>query len=574
MRKQTKIAAVVAAAALVAIGGSMTAMAASGWQQENGQWIYLDANGDYVTGEWKRSGDNYFYLDWDGYMATNSLIQDGDNYYWVDANGAMVKNQWIAVPTDDADDPSIEHRWYYFGSTGRAYRDASGFAKKTILGKKYAFDDQGRMLYGWVDGDGMEVNDYDNPCLEATYFFRPNDTTTVNGITYTGGEMWTGWYLYEDGIDEYEYEGLDYIYQYFNPTTGVKVEGTTKRIEGYTYVFDEDGIMLSGWQPATGSVAAGSQSQYYNADNQGWRQKNSWVWAVPSEDMTTAGTDHEDETYRWFYVGADGKVTADKARRINSKWYIFNEDGIMKTGLISVVNNDGSEVKGISAKAQIDEVLKLDEMNGDEVKAYPSTDLFYFSQDEAGDGSMKTGSNVQIELADGEYTFGFERNGLAFHGEENKKIYNHGILLTGGDMRYDVAQNPVSKKYYVVGPTGTFASNNSTVRDADDNYYAVVGGYIFFVPASDDAAKVAKAIVTIGKGDNSGLYVEDGKTNEDGELVYRDGMRRATDAEVADGTKTLYVKSSSDYVEVAYETYWESSYTPNFKGNWFKPVTE
>ena len=130
MRKQTKLVAVLSAAALVALGASMTSMAATGWTQEDGLWYYYNANGDYVTDEWKRSGDNYFYLGWDGYMLTNQLVQHGDNYYYVDANGAMVKNQWVAVATDGND--SVDHRWYRFGSTGRAYRGSNGFRKVTI----------------------------------------------------------------------------------------------------------------------------------------------------------------------------------------------------------------------------------------------------------------------------------------------------------------------------------------------------------------------------------------------------------------------------------------------------------
>ena len=223
MRKQTKLVAVLSAAALVALGASMTSMAATGWTQEDGLWYYYNANGDYVTDEWKRSGDNYFYLGWDGYMLTNQLVQHGDNYYYVDANGAMVKNQWIAVPTDDSDDPNIEHRWYYFGATGRAYRNSTGFSKKTINGKKYAFDDEGKMLYGWVDGDGMELNDDENAPLSAVYFFGPNDTTTIDGVTYTGGAMVTGWYNYLEGIDEYEDEGRDSLWLYFNPSTSLSL---------------------------------------------------------------------------------------------------------------------------------------------------------------------------------------------------------------------------------------------------------------------------------------------------------------------------------------------------------------
>ncbi len=50
MRKQTKLVAVLSAAALFAIGASMTSFAATArWDQEGEDWVYLDKDGDKVT---------------------------------------------------------------------------------------------------------------------------------------------------------------------------------------------------------------------------------------------------------------------------------------------------------------------------------------------------------------------------------------------------------------------------------------------------------------------------------------------------------------------------------------------
>ena len=552
MRKQTKLVAVLSAAALVALGASMTSMAA-GWTQENGQWYYYNTNGDYVTDEWKRSGDNYFYLGWDGYMLTNQLVQHGDNYYYVDANGAMVKNQWIAVATDDTESADVDHRWYYFGSTGRAYRSSTGFTKKTINGQKYAFDEEGKMLYGWVDDGGMEINDDENAPINAQYFFGPNDTTTINGVTYTGGAMVTGWYNYLEGLDEYEDEGDDSLWFYFNPSTGKKtVSNDNKRIGGLYYSFDVNGVMNSGWTVASGSTA--TQSQYFSGSEQGWKQRNTWVYAVPSQEMDdlTGATDHDDDTSRWFYVGSDGKITQDQARRINSKWYIFDEAGVMKTGLIAVVDKETGEPEdAISTGSMIDPIvgkLNLDETEGDDIKNMESdaVSLFYFSNTED-DGSMKTGTNIRIDLADGTYTFGFAKNGKAYNGEQSKKLYKNGILLDGGDMRYSVAT--LDGVNYVVGPTGSYASNNTTVKDADDNYYAITGGMIYRIPSDDYASRIARAVVTLGKGDLTSLYVKDGS----------EYVKATEDNAVADG---MYIRINSDeYVLVEAEEIGISSYT-------------
>ena len=47
MRKQAKFVAVLSAAALLAVGASMTAFAATPhWDMEDGEWVYLDRNGE------------------------------------------------------------------------------------------------------------------------------------------------------------------------------------------------------------------------------------------------------------------------------------------------------------------------------------------------------------------------------------------------------------------------------------------------------------------------------------------------------------------------------------------------
>ena len=80
MRKQTKFVAVLSAAALFAIGVSMTSFAATAhWEQEGEDWVYLDNDGDRVTDTWKKSGSNWFYLDSDGYMAKDTIVISGSN---------------------------------------------------------------------------------------------------------------------------------------------------------------------------------------------------------------------------------------------------------------------------------------------------------------------------------------------------------------------------------------------------------------------------------------------------------------------------------------------------------------
>ena len=272
MRKQTKLVAVLSAAALLAIGASMTSMAAQGWQQEGDDWYYYDNNGDYVTDEWKKSGNNWYYLGDDGYMMKNYLLTDeNDNVYYLDGNGVMVTNAWVAYsPEDDYEDDAPDHYWYYFQSNGRAVvQTGDTVKKKTINGKTYGFDEDGRMLYGFVSEDGEKLTD-ENPFEDALYYFGDSDD----------GAMHQGWLQYMDGSDLVErYEDLSEMWFYFSPSNGKMVkDNDSKTINGNKYAFDEYGVMISGWddvssplqrqrstlteRPRDGSQEAAGSGQY------------------------------------------------------------------------------------------------------------------------------------------------------------------------------------------------------------------------------------------------------------------------------------------------------------------------
>ena len=65
---------------------------------------------------------------------------------------------------------------------------------KTVNGKKYAFDDEGKMLFGWVDENSAErVDDTDGDAFkEGTYYFGGEDD----------GAMTVGWLQLDVTYDE------------------------------------------------------------------------------------------------------------------------------------------------------------------------------------------------------------------------------------------------------------------------------------------------------------------------------------------------------------------------------------
>ena len=538
--------AVLSAAALLAIGASMTSMAANGWTQQDGQWYYYNNSGEYVTDTWKKSGNSYFYLGDDGAMLTNALIEDGDDYYYVDGNGAMVKSQWIQIADDDDENLGVDYRWYYFGPTGRAYTsDSSDVQKKTINGKKYAFDEDGKMLFGFVDDGGTIADaDDDDAVLNATYYFGTNED----------GAMHTGWLNYTEGVDDDTYDEEKFgdgnsLWFYYNTNTGKKeVNKPDKKINGYKYAFDSNGVMQPEWyaEGASGSVA--TEQKYFSTTDEGWQKKNTWVWAIPSQEMSDYtqdgdSDDYDEDTYRWFYVDNEGKRKIDGTKKIKGKWYAFDDIGRTKDGFIVLDRNRVNNAKYVG-QFDADDITK-DELLGiekadDDIEALIDNIgekdggkfLYYFSDDAETDGAMKTGDSVKIDLADDTYTFGFEDDGEAKEGiDKNDKLYVKGILMDAGSDKYNAVT--YHNNVFVTNVSGKIQKKGTSVKNDDGDYYAIVTAdknvnsadsksktEVYWVDGSDDdASKIASAIAgRKGKGtrlDNRGVGLEI-ETDKDG----------------------------------------------------------
>lgn len=465
MRKQTKLAVGLSAAALLAIGASMTSFAVTrGWVAEGDTWYYYDNNGDYVTDKWKSYNGNFFYLGEDGAMLTNQLIEDGENYYYVDANGVMVKNNWVAIAADEDEEEDVDYRWYYFGSTGKAYKNS---VNKTINGKKYGFDENGKMLFGFTDDKGVSLNNDDNAVLQSTYYFGTNDD----------GARHNGWLRYEDGFENSDYDDLDYPYYWFFFNSNGKKQTTPKKIKGKNYNFNADGIMLTEW----------AGTKYYSGTvEDGSLKKNQWVYAIP---------DGKDDGEEWFRTDNEGNILRDQTKKINGQWYVFDDDGIMQSGLVALVDAQGKPVYKVSdakfgTKIKLDDVSSEllqsgeDVVNNDYAYAYTGEgNLFYFSGS-GDDGAMKTGSSIKISLADNDFTFGFAKTtGEALCGVQNNKVYWNGILQQAEDKYLVVRggrgtdQSPADQNpfihTYLVNNSGTRMQSEKYYKDDNDEYYVV-----------------------------------------------------------------------------------------------------
>ena len=437
MRKQTKLVAVLSAAALLAMGASMTSFAA-GWQKDDaGVWHYYDSDDEMVTGEWKKDGGKWFYLDEDGDMAVDQWI---DDEYYVGDDGAMLTNAWkYTMSDDDQDDPDEDgENWYYFNNKGKKVADET----KKINGKTYLFDSDGKMEYGWqYEGGNMYYygDEMDGARTESQWLWLSKSGSLDSDETD-----------HQDifpGCNDNNEEMCDDEGWYWFQSSGKMYNGAAKKkINGKFYMFNEHGQMLYEWINNTNTVKYGSNAEldgehkkqatasnmlYYNAVEEGWRG-DGWYEMDGSEDM---GTDSDTD---WYLID-DGEITYAKASDFAG---VTDNDGKKIYVMRKKVKVSGNKYFAFNEKGQMQDGLQFVKNDGG---------FFYFDEN----GYMKTGKVASVECDDDDYTFFFTtkngKNGIGYTGEKDGYLYYNGKRLEADD---DYRFFYVEGKVYLVNNKG------------------------------------------------------------------------------------------------------------------------
>lgn len=240
--KKDKKAAFTAAFLLISVFlASPAAAFNTGWTKENNSWCYYDNSGSRVTDEWRQSNGGWYYLGGDGYMLYNTLIEEDGNYYYVNSAGTMVTNQWRSIPNEDQDEDEPEAWWYYFRDNGKAWKGSGdGVSLKTVRGadgkdRKYIFDEEGRMQFGWIDENGERVTEKDG-YKEALYYCGDNGDGAMASNTWAR-------VILEDEVDENGDTLVQWLYLGAN---GKKYKSVFRTINGRKYGFNDEGEMLRG----------------------------------------------------------------------------------------------------------------------------------------------------------------------------------------------------------------------------------------------------------------------------------------------------------------------------------------
>ena len=507
MRKQTKVVAVTSAAALLAIGASMTSFAATGWVQENGEWFWYDRDGSRVEDEWKKSGNDWYWLDSEenGAMALDKLIEDDGDTYYVNSTGVMVRNAWVSIVNEDQDDDEdpAEYNWYYFQSNGKAYKsgDSDKTRFRTINGKRYAFDEDGKMLYGWVNKSGERQSEDEGWADESTVYYLGD---------WNDGSMKTGW----QKITVYDEEKEDDMDYWFNFKSNGEKRKQTKswKSNGKTYAFDDRGVMVYQWVAIDDTIdekaseadakllASTSTWRYFNSPEDGARVTKGWFKVVaPANDNDNTFIDYKDEikfaekdadseTERWYYANSDGELYKGKIESIKGKYYGFwpegsGKDAAMLNGLcVLEMKPDTNEIEQVIAddidSNDLDDILdgNYDFKSANKENVY----LYYFGNDLDGDGSMKTG-NVTINLDGNTYNFLFKKTGNPAGGrgrgvtgiEDKKYIYKYGCKIkASSDDKYQLVKvEETDNKGNDINSDGVKVTKEKTIGWSSDTSY-------------------------------------------------------------------------------------------------------
>lgn len=477
MKRQIQLIKVLTVAAILSAGITMTSFAEAGWTKENEGWAYYDDNGERVT---------------------SRLLEVDENYYYIGEDGMMASSQWVAIDNEHAgqeDEP--EKYWYYFGENGKAYKrsdnTSSGATRtKEIDGNKYAFDAEGRMLYGWVsEGERLRGED---AFKEGDYYFgHEND-----------GVMKVGWQrikvtadlddevLPDDGIWEDEEQERWF---YFS-SNGKKKKGTPDKLakltlNGQKYGFDEYGRMISSWYAdptlittdaydknasaeenetaRQGGSTYTKEFMYFGNPESGAQYSEGWFRARPSRYLMES-KHLDDETYM-YYADGKGSLYASEIRTIDGEKYAFDNYGRQIKGLVCLTMEDETdsskfesawyqdkEDREFSSIESFNELIDYERANskGSLVESYREEfnsrkkRFYYFN---GLNGKMLTGTH-KIMLGADEAEFAFEDSGSlkgsGLFGKKDGKLYQAGMLLKPEEsQKYAIVK--VEKKEQMVG---------------------------------------------------------------------------------------------------------------------------
>ena len=512
MRKQTKIAAVASAAALLAIGASMTSFAAGWTTNADGVSTYVNGKGEVVPGFHRDPslGDNkeYFVSEETKTLVKHAIVEYDGELYYVDGHGAKAKNRWIPMPNTDEvelyNGEVPETLWYYVGAKGKITVGEPGtlvsvpVADGSSTKGNFMFDEEGHMLTGWYqDADGNWIFcDPEGDVSGVVGMAVANKFVDLNTLDITDDDVLE---LTEDDPDD---DGAVWIYFKKNGVSQGQTGPTQlKDYDKLWYSFDENGILIQdSWVDGEGNAVEEDDPKgvYYAKENGDIYSARKWhyIYNDAAEKVCSYYMDKN--------LKAVGKGSADTytAVWINKAYYLFDNQG--RNVADTVVNLNGDKVT-LGTDNDVDKMAKDNKM-------------FYVDAD----GKLVVGAKAKDGFADNKGGMVVDEvaiiNNVVYVNKVSNRASN-GAAANKDDKAYSVAVGPAYEDYaYIdVDPAKITVYSKKGVKTvyekADDNPYVKA--------AQDGTALVENGKVRLIIKSNGTLAKS--KKDISAEWIYNDG---------------------------------------------------
>ena len=282
---------------------------------------YRNKDGSYSTNKFQKIDGDTYYFDQNGYRATGFKSIGGKTYYF-DSDGKMLL-RWKRINGKkylfDPVDGHMHTGWEWVSEKNAWY---------------YLSPQTGYLLEGWLDYGGKK------------YYLAPVDFYAVTGWQFIGGK----WYFFDTKNCDMKTGWLtDGGKTYYLASNGAMVTGT-QNIGGKTYTFNSSGALV-GQAPASGSgTTASSASAASSSGVTKWEYTGGkWKYLLNGNYLKNCFRKIDGETYlfdgngimltgfqkvggKTYYFDSSGKMLL-RWKRINGRKYLFDPvDGHMHTG--------------------------------------------------------------------------------------------------------------------------------------------------------------------------------------------------------------------------------------------------
>ena len=278
------------------------------WVSEKNAWYYLSPQTGYLLEGWLDQGGKRYYLAPVDFYAVTGWQFIGGNWYFFDTKNCDMKTGWL---TDGG-------KTYYLASNG-----AMVTGTQNIGGKTYTFNSSGALV-GQAPAGG-------------------SGTTASSAASASAASS--------SGVTKWEYTGGKWKYL----LNGNYLKNCFRKIDGETYLFDGNGIMLTGFQKVGGKTyyfdSSGKMLLRWKRINgrkylfdpvdghmhTGWEwvsEKNAWYYLSPQTGYLLEGW--LDQGGKRYYLAPVDFYAVTGWQFIGGNWYFFDTKNCdMKTGWLT-----------------------------------------------------------------------------------------------------------------------------------------------------------------------------------------------------------------------------------------------